>query len=185
MELVKNQDTPLTLTNNLKKCGICGDYQEFIREEIKVKGQVVIPAKVLKKFCYCQEQAYKKIEADKKRQEENAKLLERYKVADLPPRFINWSFDSKEPYKIADSDNKTACIQYVDCFDVHLLAGTGIFMVGEKGLGKTTMAVSLLKELLKNNYTGLIIPFREIINRVQATNDKNSLRTQRQVLDEF
>lgn len=143
-------------------------------------GKIIIPSKIMRKDCYCQRKALEKKEQQDKKNRENAALMERYRAAEIPPRFLNWDFKT-----VDDTENKRICEQYVKTFDINLLAGNGIFMIGTKGLGKTTLAICIQKELIKKGYTALVISFREILNRVLATRSPGSLKTQRQVMDEL
>ncbi|KKQ09717.1 MAG: hypothetical protein US20_C0005G0037 [Candidatus Pacebacteria bacterium GW2011_GWF1_36_5] len=177
----ENQDGHLTLiNNNLKKCPKCDDYQEFLREEIRINDLILSPPRVMKQLCYCQKQQLEKQEKEKKQAKQKSLLMDRYKAAEIPPRFLNWDFST-----IDDTENKKECQKYVDCFDMNLLTGNGLFMIGTKGRGKTTLAICILKELINNGYTAMIISFTEILNRITATYTPGSLIKQSQIIDDL
>lgn len=166
--------------DGLKICPKCGDYQEYIREEVSFKGIIAFPEKILPQECYCQRKEQEKTEAEDRKKKETALLMEKFKVSEIPPRFLNWNFNT-----VDDSENKKVCQKYVDCFDINILAGNGLFLIGTKGTGKTTLTVCMLKELIKQGHSALIIGFREVLNRITATYAPNSLKNQRQVMDEL
>lgn len=97
--------------------------------------------------------------------------MEKYKSSEIPPRFLNWDFS-----RVDDSENKKACLQYVDCFDLNLLSGRGLLLVGKKGRGKSTLCYCMMKELINKRYTARIVSFGRIIRELQATNSEKSTK---------
>lgn len=176
-----NQVGHLTQINKqeLKKCPDCGDYQEFLRKAMIFKGTEAFPEKILKKLCYCQEQNQNKILNIMLKKQENTLLMEKYTDA-IPPRFINWDFS-----KVDESENKKACEEYVNCFDINLLTGKGLFLIGDMGRGKSTLCYCMTKGLISNGYTARVDSLKNIIRKLQETNKDSSKKTYNQVLKDY
>lgn len=177
-----NQVGHLTQLNKqeLKKCPKCGDYQEYLREAMIFKRIEAFPAKILIVDCYCQREAKKKIVELSKKKQESFRLMEKYKAAAIPPRFLEWNFK-----KVDESENKDECQKYIDCFDINLLAGKGIFLIGDNGMGKSTLCYCMMKELISKGYTARIVSFKQIIRELQSTNDNKSIKSYNQVMKDF
>ena len=175
-KLTCRQDTAL----NLKKCEKCGDFKEFLRQKIEVKGILIADERILPQQCYCEKEEEKKQAEIAQKQADQQKLMEKYNAANIPPRFLNWDFS-----KVDESENKKVCQKYVDCFDINLLAGKGLYLVGNIGTGKSTLCYCIIKELIKKGYTARIVSFKEIIRELQATNAQNSKKTYDEVMRDF
>lgn len=106
-----------------------------------------------------------------------------YKAAEIPPLFLRWDFSN-----IERKDNRTNiefCESYVNCFESNLLTTTGIFMVGDVGTRKSTLAYCMVKELIKKGYSARVVSFGKIIRELQSTYSPNCLKTYDDVLNDL
>ena len=79
---------------------------------------------------------------------------------------------------------KRVCEAYVEYFLSDQDQERGLVLVGEAGVGKTHLAVSILTELIRRyRVDGLFVDFTELIHRIQSTFDPSSPESKHQVLD--
>lgn len=169
--------TPSTQTSH-RKCSICG--KPYKTEQIKSQAFMSGFRELEFADCECEAQAEKENAEKNARAKRNQKLKERYASAEISPRFIDWDFD-----KVEESENKDFCKQYVKCFDWNKAAGNGIFMIGGTGTGKTTLSVCIIKELLNEGKSAIMIDFGEVLRRMSATYSGSSLRTDQDIVNDF
>lgn len=112
--------------------------------------------------------------------------------AHIPSRYHSCSFKSFDihaPSAAAKDQLLQAKIlsqRYVDRFvgDEGAFAETGLIFIGPPGVGKTHLAVAVLKELITRYRTrGLFVDFTSLIHEIQSTFDPKSPDSKRDLLD--
>jgi len=112
-----------------------------------------------------------------------ARMLER---ARIPRRYEHCSLDNFEcGFRGADKSLKSARLtmqRFVDGYPVET-EGKGLLLTGDIGVGKTHVAVGLLKELIsRRGVTGLFYDYRELLKEVQNSYNKEVSATELSIL---
>lgn len=112
--------------------------------------------------------------------------------AHIPSRYDSCnfkSFDIHAPSAAAKDQllqAKTLSQRYVDGFvgEEGAFAETGLIFIGPPGVGKTHLAVAVLKELISRyRVRGLFVDFTSLIHEIQSTFDPGSPDSKRDLLD--
>ena len=110
--------------------------------------------------------------------------------AAIPERYARKSFRSfnTDHGSRAEQDQrieaKQICMRYVDGFLTDENEERGLVLVGQAGVGKTHLAVAILRELIRRyQVAGRFVDFTELIHRIQSTFDPSSPESKHQVLD--
>jgi DNA replication protein DnaC len=88
----------------------------------------------------------------------------------IPPRYRGVSFD-RPPITEIDSVVVNAVRDWVENIDVNLQQGRGIWLMGDTGTGKTSLAMLVSKEALKRDRTVAIYSLPKLFARIRATYD--------------
>jgi len=139
-----------------KKCPICQDTGWVVEE---AKGSS------LAKRCKCFHDKQSKI------------LLEK---ANIPKRYQNCSLENFEIHNDSHRDALKISKQFVKNYPVQDI---GLLFIGPCGVGKTHLAVAIIRELIqKKNVTCSFYDFRELIRDIQNTFTPDSVITESDVL---
>jgi DNA replication protein DnaC len=111
------------------------------------------------------------------------RMLER---AHIPKRYEHCSLDSYESgFRGANetlADAQRQARRFVDGFPLET-AGTGLLLTGSIGVGKTHLAVGMLKEIIAvRGVQGLFCDYRELLKEVQNSYNQNVSATELEVL---
>jgi DNA replication protein DnaC len=111
------------------------------------------------------------------------RMLEQTKI---PRRYENCTLDNFEPkYDGADRSLQSALVQargFVKGYPVET-EGKGLLLVGPVGVGKTHIAVGILKELVQERGAhGLFCDYRELLKEVQNSYNQTVAATELEVL---
>lgn len=63
-----------------------------------------------------------------------------------------------------------------------LVDGRGLLLMGETGVGKTHLAVALLKGLIEKGADALFVDYQELLKRMQSSYDRTALTPERRVI---
>jgi DNA replication protein DnaC len=100
--------------------------------------------------------------------------------AQIPARYEGCSFENFTPLNEKLSLAKTMAVRFVDDYPI---VDCGLLILGPCGVGKTHLAVSILKALIyKNGINGLFYDFRDLLKRIQHSFNPESQSTEMEVL---
>lgn len=107
--------------------------------------------------------------------------------AGIPPRYERCSFDNfKEGGNEQLVRAKKLCRLYVEGFlgEDGGFRESGLIFIGPPGVGKTHLAVAVLKELMRRyGLEGLFVDFSSLLHQIQSTFDPSSSDSKHQILD--
>lgn len=89
--------------------------------------------------------------------------------AGIPKRFIKKNFDNYQASTQAQVKNKKIMMAYAERFPRVFENGTCFLMVGNSGTGKTHLAVAVLNEVSKKNYSVIFTSTAEILRRLRGS----------------
>jgi DNA replication protein DnaC len=122
-------------------------------------------------------------------QERSLRVMER---ARIPKRYEHCDFES---YVTDLTDGKTWTAQHAQSLKQAKLltqalvreypgsAERGLLLMGPSGVGKTHLAVSALKELIKRGHAGLFCDYRELLKEIQGSYNPASETTEMKILE--
>jgi DNA replication protein DnaC len=88
----------------------------------------------------------------------------------IPPRYRGVSFD-RPPITTIDSVVVNAVRDWVANLDENLAEGRGIWLMGDTGTGKTSLAMLVSKEILRRGRTTAIYSLPKLLARIRSTYD--------------
>jgi len=119
--------------------------------------------------CECQGRSKDEIEYQRKK---NRKA--RLKRAAIPPRYDDMCFDTFELEGKHDTQRYAykAAKRYVDVWPEPLERGFGIYFSGKSGIGKSHLAVSIVRDVvLKYDVKAYVLPMNRFIRRLKPKNN--------------
>lgn len=115
-------------------------------------------------------------------QRRTARALER---ARIPRRYEHCTLENYSILRGADKSQKAARLmahKFVEAYPIQT-GGKGLLLTGSIGVGKTHLAVGILKELiLKRGVNGLFYDYRELLKQVQNTYNADVAATELGIL---
>ena len=100
----------------------------------------------------------------------------------IPRRFQGVSFD-RAPVTLMDPTVVRAVRRYVDTLDTQLEEGRGIWFRGDVGTGKTTLAMLVSAEALRNGHSVAIYSLPRLLGMLRETFDEESEGSLSDLLD--
>lgn len=123
--------------------------------------------------CPCEGRTKEEIEEQKQKQKRH--LL---KHAEVPGRFMGKSLETFEEEK--QKEAYTTAIKFVDSWPYPAETGMGLFLYGSSGVGKSHLAISILKKLVTDkNVEGLVAPMTRVVRQLKPHRDQD-WRSQRE-----
>lgn len=86
----------------------------------------------------------------------------------LPKRYRGVSFE-RPPVTEINRGAVSAVREWIEALDANFEAGNGLWLMGDTGTGKTTLAMLVSKEALKRDYTVAIYSMPSLLTRIRAT----------------
>jgi DNA replication protein DnaC len=90
----------------------------------------------------------------------------------IPARYRGVSFD-RPPITGIDSVIVNAIKDWVGDLDRNLAEGRGVWLMGDTGTGKTSLAMLVSKEILKRGRTAAIYSLPKLLGRIRSTYDND------------
>jgi len=108
------------------------------------------------------------------------------KNIDLPDRFADVTLENFEILENNDlAVAKNICQEYVDHF-INLNEQNGLLIMGPPGVGKTHLAVAVVKKVVqKYKVVGRFIDFRDILSIIRSSYQENGYGWDEKIFDEF
>jgi DNA replication protein DnaC len=93
----------------------------------------------------------------------------------IPPRYRGVSFDRPPVSDMARSAETKGAVEkvraFIDNLDSNLKAGQGLWLFGDTGTGKTTLAMLVSKEALEKGHSVAIYSLPKLLARIRRTYD--------------
>lgn len=89
------------------------------------------------------------------------------------------AFDNFHPDNERLAQAKTICFQYAQTFSRQ---SGNLLLSGSYGVGKSHLAVSIIRQLMENGWTGLFISVPKLLTKLKATYSRHSEQTEDQLL---
>ena len=116
-----------------------------------------------------------RLERKRRRKEEIANIPQRFKDCTLD----TFCTDGKHENYLFKAQG--ACKKLVSSYPLEM-KGIGLLLTGRPGIGKTHLAVGVLKELLERGATGIFCHYHDLIKRVQHSYNQNVNATEMDIL---
>ena len=152
---------PIALPGEEAACTLCGGSGYAILETADGRRSV--------RDCAC------RLERKRRRIEQQAGIPPRYREATLE----NFNTDGEhEPYLFRAW---SSCRKFVASYPLDT-NGTGLLLTGKPGIGKTHLAIGVLKGLMERGATGVFCHYHELIKQVQNSYNRNVQATELDIL---
>jgi len=101
------------------------------------------------------------------------------RFARIPPRYEHCTLDNFIVHAPSDEKALKACRSFVDDYP---RVKAGLLIVGKCGVGKTHLAVGVLKAIGEKNHRVIFADSRELISEIRSSFDQNSNINSRQLI---
>ncbi len=151
---------------------------EQLPAKIVLGRQFRAPARWTGSCARCGEEArqanFEAARAEKARQAEQA-MQERFGRAGVPMRLRGRSFDNYEALEPGQRHALTACREFAERFDEHLVLGSTLALAGKTGTGKGHLAAAVCMTAMRGGHTAFFATSREILLMLRASwSDKDA-----------
>ncbi|WCK53865.1 ATP-binding protein [Aneurinibacillus sp. Ricciae_BoGa-3] len=99
----------------------------------------------------------------------------------IPLALRNATFENYESANIHLRRAKEMAYGYAETFKAD--ESKNLLLTGDYGVGKSHLAVSVLKRLIKRDFTGIFITVPELLTKIRSTYNKESNHTELQLLE--
>lgn len=164
-----------------KQCEYCGNT---IYHEVCVFMGRVMSVRSVPQTCSCEKaQAMAKKQEERQRREKQKrdkeeKIQKLLKHSGLPvtPRYQNCNFDNYKPYTQEQKTALSIAKSYAKNFDKYINSGTGLYIEGTNGTGKTHFAVAIARYIIETfGYKVKCNTLIEICNDIRRTYDNSDM----------
>lgn len=122
--------------------------------------------------CECRKAEIKAEEDREKLLKKQARIISLRNASLLGERYRNATFENTETeHSIDFAKIYNRCQRYCEVAGAVLNNGTGIYLFGTKGTGKTRLTACMGNQLMQKNYTVLFTNFAEITKNIFKNND--------------
>lgn len=110
-----------------------------------------------------------------KQEEKTQKTAKRIKQANIPKRYLQATFANLDRWHVPSDIQKHYELvkEYALDFKGNKRKGSGIIFSGSVGRMKTTMAVAVLQEIIKQGYSGYFISMPELMDKLVSMSKGN------------
>lgn len=159
-----------TLTSNIKKCRICGqEYKSRLVSSESGRFKITVYEPV----CNCEKRQAeieeKNIIERKRKEKEAALLTQRFNNSMLTKRLRGMTFDS-----LSSSENQNEiifCKKYIKDFNIE--TSKGIQMLGNTGVGKSSLLACVCNSLIKKGYNCLFTTLSNLLGEFIQYSSEN------------
>ncbi len=189
MEMPKNQVSENSVQNtpnnqrDLKKsdgiCPICG--QRFRRETVicGVKCSFHV-------MCKCEQAKYEKEQKQRENLDKMRRIKNLKKLSLLGERYKNVTFENSKTGINPSFDTAfNRCKKYCEVYDQAIKNGYGIYLFGDKGVGKTHLTACMANYLMSKCVPVLFTNLFEISKAVKSTFNRGSSQTEQNLIEKF
>jgi DNA replication protein DnaC len=139
-------------------CGKCRTRKQAYIEGFKRNMPVA---------CKCKQERIQKEEEQRERFKKQQRIVELRTQSLLGSRYQDATFDNTETsHSIDFAKIHSRCKRYCEVAEAVLSNGTGIYLFGTNGTGKSRLTACMGNELMRNNYTVLYTNFSEIARKL-------------------
>jgi len=110
----------------------------------------------------------------------NNNPIEYFKAAGIPPKYLGVSFDN---FNVDDYNKKV--FEFCKKYTMAENPLVGIYLFGPCGIGKTHLAISVLKEMLLKGRTGFFTSTPDLLFKVRKTFSGNTPLTDEETLQQY
>lgn len=140
----------------------------------------------IKCLCKCETDAIQAEETHRKNQENMRRIEKLRKCSLLGSKYKNVVFETSKTGMNPSFDKAfSRCFKYAEIHTEILKSGNGIYLYGNKGIGKTHITACVANALLSKCVPVLFTNLFEISKAVKATFKRDSIRTEQDLIEEF
>lgn len=132
--------------------------------------------------CEKENKEKERIEEQKEKESEYKQSIEK---ANIPLRFRESSFNNYVCNTEKQKEALKKCLIYSENIMENIKKGNGLFLCGTYGTGKTHLAISILKELIKKNGVGVYVKTMSMLRDIRSSYQRESKHTEQQIIDKY
>jgi DNA replication protein DnaC len=156
-----------------------------IRELLKNENMTFLDGEALEEFRRKREEEDRAMVQRVLRENEEARKAKYRRLFDenslISPALRTASFENYEPTTFELREAKRIAIEYAERFaldDPH-----NLLMMGDYGVGKSHLAVSITKRLAERGFTSIFVSVPELLTRIRSTYNKDSNHSELELLE--
>lgn len=107
-----------------------------------------------------------------------------YSTARIPPRYQECEFDNYDPQSRGQTVAKGLVMKYAEGYPVleEIFSESSLLFSGNAGTGKTHLAVSALKGLIRKGVSCLFVDFQDLLAEIRNSYDESSKSAELEIL---
>ena len=179
MENIQQKRFVQNIPNSNRICPTCGKNLIRTAEILGVKRSFRV-------MCKCEQLKYEKEKNQKQMLEKMRRIEKLKKLSLLGERYKNVTFENTEVGLNSSFDVAFGrCKKYCELHDEVIKNGYGIYLFGDKGVGKTHLTACMANYLLSKCIPVLFTNLFEISKAVKSTFNRDSSQTEQDLIDKF